>query len=128
MTVSLLDDGRSAARIATALYLDDETPERVPAKADAAIQQAFLDATLRPPMRAAGPEAPPTSSTAAIPPTPAVSRPRLDPAWRERALRSNHGRTWLDITLGSTATARSLDGASFSSANRVPRRGMMPGP
>lgn len=61
MTVSLLDDGRSAARIATALYLDDERPECVPAKADAAIQQAFLDATLRPPIRAAGTEARPYS-------------------------------------------------------------------
>ena len=59
MTVSLLDDGRGAARIATALYLHDETPERVPAEADAAIQQAFLDATLRLPMRAAGLEASP---------------------------------------------------------------------
>lgn len=72
-------------------------PKCVPAKADAAIQQAFLDATLAPLMQAAGPEAPLYFVDGCHPSY--TGRPAH--GWIRRGatveLKSNHGRTRINI-------------------------------
>ena len=72
-------------------------PRCVPAKADAAIQQAFLDATLAPLMRAAGPDAPLYFVDGCHPSY--TGRPAH--GWIRRGataeLKSNHGRTRLKL-------------------------------
>ena len=72
-------------------------PKCVPAKADAAIQQAFLDATLMPLMQAAGPSTPLYFVDGCHPSY--TGRPAH--GWIRRgatvALKSNHGRTRINI-------------------------------
>ena len=72
-------------------------PKCVPAKADAAIQQAFLDATLAPLMQAAGPEAPLYFVDGCHPSY--TGRPAH--GWIRRGatveLKSNHGRTRINV-------------------------------
>ncbi|ALK10593.1 IS630 family transposase [Blastochloris viridis] len=72
-------------------------PKCVPAKADALVQQAFLDTTLKPLMDAAGPEAPLYFVDATHPSY--TGRPAH--GWLRKGktveLKSNHGRTRLNI-------------------------------
>lgn len=83
-------------------------PECVPAQADAAVQQAFLDTTLAPLMQAAGPSAPPYFVDGCHPSC--TGRPAH--GWIRRGatveLKSNHGRTRISINGALSWPGRSL--------------------
>ena len=91
-------------------------PKCVPAKADAAVQQAFLDATLKPLMDAAGPEAPLYFVDATHPYFVDATHPsytgRPAHGWQRKGktheLKSNHGRTRLNINGALSWPAREL--------------------